>query len=181
MTVGRTEGESLNKFELRYGWVEWMDPTSGKPYCYNKAKDSTTFEKPSVLKQKETVTSVKQYHCKRYVKYSIFIYTGNDSRADSDNSRVLIKRNPSYEVITRGGIKAPFASAIVHDPLDVSLTWMIQRLNTETSTVEFEINRNELSCPTPSHNNETRDAWTDFNEISKWCASINAYLIKVKN
>jgi len=134
--------------------------------------DSTTFT------SRKIVTNLKQYHWKVDIEYAMYIYTGNDSEASGDSRKILINRSPSCEIITQGSTRAPFPSAVANDPLDVSLTWMLQRVNKETLSVDFGIDRKESSCRTPRHNNETSDAWTHFEEINSWCTSVNSYFIK---
>jgi len=136
------------------------------------------------LKRKITstkiVNSVKQFHWKMDVEYSIYVYTGTNSEMDGDVSKVLISRNPSCEIITRGSKTAPTPAAATNNPIDVSLTWMLQCINAEALNVDFVIDRKESSCRTPRHNNETRDAWTHFRAMHDWCTDVNYYFIRME-
>lgn len=136
--------------------------------------DSTTATSTKI------VTHVKQYHWKMDVEYSMYVYTGTNSKADGDISKVLISRNPSCEIITRGSKTAPIPSSVMNKPIDVSLTWMLQRVSAEALNVDFKIDREESSCRTPRHNDETHDAWTHFRAIRNWCTYVNSYFIRME-
>jgi len=133
--------------------------------------DSTT------TTSRKIVTNLKEYHWRMDIEYSIYVYTGSNSQADGDISKVLLNRNPSCAIITRGSKTAPFPSTVTNDPFDISITWMLQRINTESLIVDFKIDREESSCRTPRYNDETRDAWNHFMAVHEWCTSINSYFI----
>jgi len=142
--------------------------TSGVPDGTNTTVAST-----------KIVNHVKEYHWRMDVEYSMYVYTGTNSKADGDISKVLISRNPSCEIVARGSKTAPISSA-VNDPLDVSLTWMLLRVSAETLNVDFKIDRKESFCRTPRHNDETRDAWNHFRAIHDWCTDVNSYFIRME-
>jgi len=118
-------------------------------------------------------TAIRQYHWKIEVDYKIDVYEGN-----AENSKVLLEKKASCKIITRGTAKHPFKPFVTTEPLTVSLTWILQHVNTDTLRVEFGIDRDATSCRTPRNNNETCDARFYFGKIIGWCESVNYYLVK---
>ena len=95
-------------------------------------------------KTNRVVTKIKEYHWKVYVSYKLKLFKGNNSNPDDVTGMELQSRNASTILITSGGQATspvrrgpnagghrpvpPIAEKTVHPPCQVSLTWLLQTL-----------------------------------------------------
>ena len=130
----------------------------------------------TVLKRK-VKTKIKECHWKIEIEYGIYLYAGGEAGLNDTNSIPIITNTISSDLVTRTS-KQPFAPSVEVEPVDVSLTWLLQTLNKDTFQSEFKIKRENPTCRTPRNNDDIFEAWKFFTLIGKWCARVNQYFIK---
>jgi len=88
------ETEFLEGSELPPGWVEVIDPSSGKPYYHNKAENCTTWDKPSMTVplpiRKDTVLVSHNPDCVEtleidMVEDKVFVHDGDGDKEPINN------------------------------------------------------------------------------------------------
>ncbi len=61
------------------------------------------------------------------------------------------------------------------DPLDVNITWLLQRLDAASLAPVFAISRAASSCLTPRRNSDIEAAFSHFHSFSSWARSVHSY------
>ena len=111
---------------------------------------------------KKIVKHVKEYHWNVDITWEISIFTG----ADTEKRIVLNDRTSSMIVVIQSGSRAPLPEHRDHEPIDVSLTWLLQQIDTEKLNAQFKIDTQ--TSKTPRRNQQIEDAMTFLSNFEGW-------------
>mmetsp|Transcript_17663 Transcript_17663/g.26457 ORF Transcript_17663/g.26457 Transcript_17663/m.26457 type:complete len:962 (-) Transcript_17663:4036-6921(-) len=153
--------ESEHEFEDPHSIVE---ETTSNQRGRNNRKTTTRTVK----------TKVRQYHWNIEIEYGIYLYCGNETLFNAPNSQPIVVNTISCELVTTTS-QAPYSSSNETNPMDVSLTWLLQNVNKDTLQAKFCVNREKESCRTPRNNDEVRQAWDFFYNVGDWFAGVGRY------
>ena len=117
----------------------------------------------------KSVTTVIDYFWKFEVDYELFAYQGNNMKKKT----VLQTRHASYEIVTSSE-NQPKPKVSIIDPIDVSLTYLLQKL-TKDMQLKFNIDRSKKTCHTPRRNEDIEKTFSFLTEWCIWCNSIESY------
>jgi hypothetical protein len=149
--------------------VETSKTTSGAMF------GGSSSQKRENLKHK-VIQKVSEYHWKIAAQYRIFCYARNDPDKDYVE---LLSRTSSTNIVTTGSKKAPFPQRTVHDPVKISLTWLLQNIKESDKQrfCSFKIDRAKESCRTPRRNEEIEASLTFFKDLSCWFIDVKKHFI----
>ncbi|OEU13881.1 hypothetical protein FRACYDRAFT_262424 [Fragilariopsis cylindrus CCMP1102] len=130
-------------------------------------KVTTEYEETNTSKStiKKVVNRVTQQHYKIETEWEISIYTGTDV----DNRRVIKNRNgTSFDFIWAKCKDPPLPSKHEH-PIDLSLTWLFQQIDTEQLRSHFTIDtQNHNKTKTPRRNLQVEESLSFFGSLKRW-------------
>ncbi|KAG7346198.1 hypothetical protein IV203_005266 [Nitzschia inconspicua] len=116
----------------------------------------------------EVVNRVKEFHWKVDVKWEISIYSGTNI----ENRIVLDSRGSSATLIVQlNEPEFPLPNR-EHEPIEVSLTWLLKQIDIEFSNVHFTINTQDKDAKTPRRNKQVDDALAFHVELSRWMGDV---------
>jgi len=78
------------------------------------------------------------------------------------------------ELITKTS-QAPYSPSYETNPMDVSLTWLLQNVDKDTLQAKFSVDREKESCRTPRNNDDICQAWEFFGNVGLWFGNIDRY------
>ncbi|GAX14051.1 hypothetical protein FisN_5Lh025 [Fistulifera solaris] len=136
----------------------------------------------------KVVTKVKEHHWKVGVQHRLLIYKGSDP----ENCIELQARNVSTVIIIAAGQatgaspsqkpRSPLAERTSHRPIELNLTWMLQRISPKEQQCQFYIDRTKHSCKTPRRNENVDEAVQFEHELQLWTQRVSTYyLTRVQN
>eukprot|EP00934_Nitzschia_sp_Nitz4_P000039 Nitzschia sp. Nitz4//scaffold22_size323478//192982//195967//NITZ4_000553-RA/size323478-augustus-gene-0.206-mRNA-1//1//CDS//3329543073//39//frame0 len=188
----------LQQFGLTLETLQTCDHT--KPLTLRfQASDSCSFLKEQVVKvpgsksvqtntevesrsslfgsgSKSTITQVVQhvteYHWKVDVSWEVSLYTGTDIAS----KKVLDSRTSSTTLVIQSNKKSPLPQHRDANPIEVSLTWLLQQLDVESKTSKFRIDVDNKDTKTPRRNQDVIDAIDFMKSLSTWAKKVGAYL-----
>ncbi|MGK3741120.1 MAG: hypothetical protein ACI90V_007970 [Bacillariaceae sp.] len=138
-------------------------------------KVTTEYEETNTSKStiKKVVNRVTQQHYKIETEWEISIYTGTDV----DNRRVIKNRNgTSFDFIwaKSNNRDPPLPSKHEHDPIDLSLTWLFQQIDTEQLKSHFTIDtQNHKKTKTPRRNLQVEESLSFFDSFYQWTHDVH--------
>eukprot|EP01064_Diplonema_japonicum_P038443 TRINITY_DN9323_c0_g1_i1.p1 TRINITY_DN9323_c0_g1~~TRINITY_DN9323_c0_g1_i1.p1 ORF type:complete len:923 (+),score=203.05 TRINITY_DN9323_c0_g1_i1:51-2771(+) len=115
-----------------------------------------------------TSTKVTKYLWEFTGKYSITAFT-----TDHPSQHVTLQSRTSKVMIKTYTKGTPEPNTVL-DPVDVEITWLMNRLDTGLQLV-FHIDRLHEDCHTPFRNNDVQQAIEYFSSFCTWCTEILKY------
>ena len=135
-------------------------------------KVTTEYEETNTSKStiKKVVNRVTQQHYKIETEWEISLYTGTDV----DNRRVIKNRNgTSFDFIWAKCKDPPLPSKHEH-PIDLSLTWLFQQIDTEQLKSHFTIDtQNHNKTKTPRRNLQVEESLSFFDSLEQWTRGVH--------
>jgi hypothetical protein len=136
----------------------------------------------------KVITKVKENHWKVGVQHRLLIYKGSNP----ENCIELQSRNVSTVIIIAAGQatgasssqspKSPLAERTLHPPIELNLTWMLQRISPKEQQCQFYIDRTKPSCKTPRRNENVDEVVQFAHELQMWTRRVSTfYLIRIQN
>ncbi|KAG7365189.1 hypothetical protein IV203_038392 [Nitzschia inconspicua] len=116
----------------------------------------------------EVVNRVKEFHWKVDVKWEISIYSGTNI----ENRIVLDSRGSSATLIAQLNEPEFPLPHREHEPIEVSLTWLLKQIDIEFFNVHFTINTQDKDAKTPRRNKQVGDALAFHVELSRWMGDV---------
>jgi hypothetical protein len=150
-------------------------PLQMKIETNEETKVTTEYEETKTSKStvKKVVNRVTQQHYKIETEWEISIYTGTDV----DNRRVIKNRNgTSFDFIwAKYEFRdPPLPLKHEHDPIDLSLTWLFQQIDTEQLKSHFTIDtQNHYKTKTPRRNLQVEESLSFFNSLQQWTHDVH--------
>ena len=150
-------------------------PLQTKIETNEDTKVTTEYEETNTSKStiKKVVNRVTQQHYKIETEWEISIYTGTDV----DNRRVIKNRNgTSFDFIwAKCDFRdPPLPSKHEHDPIDLSLTWLFQQIDTEQLKSHFTIDtQNHNKTKTPRRNLQVEESLSFFDSLEQWTRGVH--------
>ena len=150
-------------------------PLQSKIETNEDTKVTTEYEETNTSKStiKKVVNRVTQQHYKIETEWEISIYTGTDV----DNRRVIKNRNgTSFDFIwAKCSFRdPPLPSKHEHDPIDLSLTWLFQQIDTEQLKSHFTIDtQNHNKTKTPRRNLQVEESLSFFDSLEQWTRGVH--------
>ena len=139
-------------------------------------EDTNTQTSKSTIK--EVVNRVIQQHYKIETEWEISIYTGTDI----DNRRVIKNRsNGCFDFIWAKSKNPPLPLQFEHAPVDLSLTWLVQQIDTKQLKSHFAIdttqNQNHKT-KTPRRNIQIEESLSFFSSFYGWTNKVYFHFAK---
>jgi len=91
-----------------------------------------------------------------------------------DAKKVIKTRTSKSTIITQSHILWDKESISI-PPIEVSLTWLLQQIDTATLSSQFKVDTEHEQTKTPRRNKEVSEALDFTNRLKRWCHSIEAY------
>eukprot|EP00551_Chaetoceros_affinis_P005336 CAMPEP_0203663768 /NCGR_PEP_ID=MMETSP0090-20130426/1297_1 /ASSEMBLY_ACC=CAM_ASM_001088 /TAXON_ID=426623 /ORGANISM="Chaetoceros affinis, Strain CCMP159" /LENGTH=452 /DNA_ID=CAMNT_0050526785 /DNA_START=271 /DNA_END=1626 /DNA_ORIENTATION=+ len=166
---------------LKESEYEYEDPHS---VVVQETTTSTTSRSKTNSNKKTTTcvvkTKVKQYHWNIEIEYGIYLYCGSETLFSALSSLPIMTNTIACELITKTS-EAPYVPSYETNPMDVSLTWLLQNIHKDTLQTKFCINREVESCRTPRSNDDICQAWEFFKNVGGWFSTIDCYFTEKDN
>ena len=120
------------------------------------------------------VNNIKEYHWKVDVQWELYVYSGTNVE---NTKAVLQNRSSQMHVVIQSNPNPPVpTSNQVHEPLDVSLTWLMQQINNEALTAQFKIDTDHSDTKTPSRNPQITDSLEFLKNLSQWTKRVRKHM-----
>lgn len=116
------------------------------------------------------VSKIVEYYWSFEVEYELFLFPGNNPA----EKLVLQRRHAKHEIITTVK-KPPQLDSKVFPCLDLNLTWLLDKVEDNSHTISFSIDRLKENCRTPSRNTEVSQATEFFAKLRSWGAQVDFY------
>jgi len=136
-------------------------------------KEETTSSDPSknTIKAKtmKAINHITEFHWEVEIKWSISVYSGTDV----EDGKVIKSRTCKTALITQSkGLESTNSH-----PIELSLTWLLQQIDTAELTSHFKVDTEDDRTKTPRRNDAVQKA-VDFSaELLKWCQRIQKSFI----
>ncbi len=130
----------------------------------------------------KVITRITEWFWKFHVEYELWAYPSNSP----DEKVVLQKRSGDAEIMTPGELgitveqrqnRTPRSKRLVRDPIDVEITWLLQQINSDTSKLQFSIDRSRKDCRTPRRNPEIGSSLSHFSSFFSWSSRVHNYFV----
>lgn len=178
-------GLEADQLKTALQWVQSRSVTLRFTHSYTCTflrKEKRKIESPTYVTETKTVfgtsktsekvvRKVTDYYWKYTATHQFGLYKGNEPSSEI----VLQSRTGSCEVVVTDSEYNPYSSSSGPSYNDVSITWLLQRLEPKTHAVSFSINRESKSCHTPRRNSEIEEALSYFRNFSSWTSSVYSY------
>eukprot|EP00339_Tiarina_fusa_P000371 CAMPEP_0117002288 /NCGR_PEP_ID=MMETSP0472-20121206/4015_1 /TAXON_ID=693140 ORGANISM="Tiarina fusus, Strain LIS" /NCGR_SAMPLE_ID=MMETSP0472 /ASSEMBLY_ACC=CAM_ASM_000603 /LENGTH=1027 /DNA_ID=CAMNT_0004702601 /DNA_START=138 /DNA_END=3221 /DNA_ORIENTATION=+ len=116
------------------------------------------------------VNRVKEYHWKVDISWQLFIFSGTNT----DDKTMLQSRQSSTTVVIQSK-EAPFPGHRERSPVDVSLTWLLQQIDTKELVAQFKVDTLHPDTKTPLRNKQVEDALDCITNIQDWAENLHDY------
>ncbi len=123
---------------------------------------------------KQVVHHVQEYHWKVDVEWEVSIYSGSDV----DSKTTLKSRASSMVLVIQSDERAPLPEHRECRPLDLSLTWLIERIDPETMTLNFGVERHAPTTRTPRQNQQVEFVLIMMDALLKWTSGFQSYFYR---
>jgi hypothetical protein len=108
------------------------------------------------------VKRVKEYHWEVNLQWEVSLFSGTGVA----DRKILQSRSVRKTIVTQSK-KPPFLYE-EHHPVEVSLNWLLQQIDTSSLSAEFRIDTQLPSTRTPSRNDQVESALAFFASLTTW-------------
>ncbi|KAI8823110.1 uncharacterized protein EV422DRAFT_523423 [Fimicolochytrium jonesii] len=160
--------------EERCGFLREQERHVEAPSSETTIETTSSRSSNSVLHaiKSKFVTTIKEYVYGYRIRYRLSMYFGTDIGA----STVLGEVERGCELITTVRDNPPALPVVIHDPLDVNITYVVQNLTMEEAEpFQFRIDRADEECHTPRRNRNITQALDYFGAFSRWAHQVHYY------
>jgi hypothetical protein len=150
------------------------------PKSVGKLETSTGFSAKGTSK---VITTVHEFYWDFEVDYVLFAYRG--SEAASEKHRVVLSQRHGATQIKTGVKESPWPEVSVVEPIEVSLTFLLQQIDHDKRALQFAIDRSSdaavKTCRTPRRNSDVEAALRHFCDSKSWAQQVSRYLSGLMN
>jgi len=126
----------------------------------------------------KVVTKRTEYHWNSEIAYKVSACRGScgsyEGGDDDIQQLTLVDRKRTATIITVYK-STSMQEKTIHEPVDLNLSWLIGMMEPGSSTSQFVIDRAQVSCRTPSRNNDIQESIRFAYELSTWTSGIERY------
>ena len=113
--------------------------------------------------KRKVITNSTAYQWTYSVEYQLVAFAGNEPEAPV----AVLQSQQGEETLVTSTKASPLPDVTVHEPVDVTITWLLQQL-AATGVCDFKIDRLAKACYTPRRNAQTEAAATFFAAFDSW-------------
>jgi hypothetical protein len=124
------------------------------------------------MKTSKLITTVIEYHYLFTVRHKLVAYRGV---GDTVNDRIVLQSRSSEQDIVTSSAISPYPGA-TNKYFDLNISWLLRRIDSRTNLVNFQIDRDQDDCHTPSRNKEVSAALDFFAKSAAWSQKVTSYL-----
>jgi hypothetical protein len=124
------------------------------------------------IKKSKLITTVIDYHYLFTVRHELVAYRGV---GDTVNDRIVLQSRSSEQDIVTSSAISPYPGA-TNKHFDLNISWLLRRIDSRTTLVNFQIDRDQDDCHTPSRNKEVSAALDFFAKSAVWSQKVTSYL-----
>jgi hypothetical protein len=117
------------------------------------------------------VNHIKEYHWKVDVQWEVSIYAGTDV----DAKTVVQSRSSSMIIAIQSNKHQPLPDHRDHNPLDVSLTWLMKQIDADALTAQFKIDTQHPDTKTPRRNKQVDDTLDFMSNLQDWTRGVRSH------
>jgi hypothetical protein len=122
----------------------------------------------SMMKTSKVITTVIDYHYLFTARYELVAYRGV---GDTVKDRMTLQSRSSEQDIVTSSAISPYPGATIKHT-DLNISWLLRRIDSRTTLVNFSIDRDHNECHTPSCNKEVSAALDFFMKSKIWCEDV---------
>ena len=119
---------------------------------------------------------IQEWHYKVETSWCVSIY----SATDVAGKKVINMHAGSTTLITQSDEK-PFPEHKYHNPIEVSLTWLLRQMDRTNLTSNFRVNVEEKKTRTPRRNEAIEQAIVFSDLLKKWSVDVSTFLKKLES
>jgi hypothetical protein len=123
------------------------------------------------MRTSKVITTVIDYHYLFSTRYELVAYRGV---GDTVNDRIVLQSRSSEQDIVTSIAISPFAGATTQH-FELNISWLLRRIDSRTTLVNFSIDRDHDECHTPSRNKDVSAALDFFVKSMAWCERVSSY------
>jgi hypothetical protein len=112
----------------------------------------------------KVITTVTDYYYLFAARYELVAYRGV---GDSATDRIVLQSRSSEQEIVTESETCPYASA-AKNHFDLNISWLLRRIDSQSTRVTFSIDRKRDNCHTPSNNEDIAAALAFFSKCGEW-------------
>jgi hypothetical protein len=116
------------------------------------------------MKTNKVITTVIDYHYVFTARYELVAYRGV---GDAVNDRIVLQSRSSEQDIVTSSAISPYPGA-TNKHFDLNISWLLRRIDSRTTLVNFSTDRDQDDCHTPSCNKEVSAALDFFMRSMVW-------------
>ena len=122
----------------------------------------------------KVVQHVEEWHYKVKTSWSVSIYSGTNVA-----QKIVIKARQGSTTLITQSKSMPLPEHKDYTPVELSLTWLLQQIDTDKLTSMFRVDVEESKTKTPRRNEATQKA-IDFAKLLKaWANNVQAFMVKL--
>jgi hypothetical protein len=125
--------------------------------------------------ESKVITIVTEYFFLFAARYELVAYRGV---GDSATDRIVLQSRSSEQEIVTTSETSPYASA-AENHFDFNISWLLRRIDSQSTRVIFSIDRHRDDCHTPSNNEDIAVALAFFRKCAEWCYNIMSCMDKL--
>eukprot|EP00475_Leptophrys_vorax_P036225 TRINITY_DN60812_c0_g1_i1.p1 TRINITY_DN60812_c0_g1~~TRINITY_DN60812_c0_g1_i1.p1 ORF type:complete len:946 (+),score=253.54 TRINITY_DN60812_c0_g1_i1:36-2840(+) len=123
----------------------------------------------------KTITKITEYFWAFNVQYELYFVIGN-RRTDKS---LMISSRSARTMISTSINTQPRPSTVRRDPLEVDITWMLERCSPAELSTSFSIDRESRACKTPRRNPQVQEAILFFSSMMTFASKFMDYFVDI--
>jgi hypothetical protein len=127
------------------------------------------------MRKSKVITIVTEYFYLLAARYELVAYRGV---GDSATDRILLQSRSSEQEIVTTSETSPYASA-AENHFDLNISWLLRRIDSQSTRVIFSVDRHRDDCHTPSNNEDIAVALAFFRKCAEWCHNVMSCVDKL--
>ena len=92
-----------------------------------------------------------------------------------DSKKVIKTRTSKTIIVTQSDMLWDKENIVSTPPIELSLTWLLQQIDTSTLSAQFKVDTEHEKTKTPRRNEVVSDAIVFTNRLKRWCHGIDGY------
>ena len=122
----------------------------------------------------KVVQHIEEWHYKVETSWSVSVYSGTNVA-----EKIVIKARQGSTTLISQSKSSPLPEHKDYTPVELSLTWLLQQIDTDQLTSMFRVDVEESKTKTPRRNAATENAIDFAKRLKAWASTVQAFMVKL--